>query len=146
VVPVLDPPPAAPAAVAEAAAVPAAPGPAPLEAAPAVAPASAEAAPAVVEAPAAGTPANALIQSGIEIKDVEAVHKRLAAALDQAEPMQIDLSQIGSIDTAGVQLLLALRADAAARGVALEFAGESAALTQALALLGLRDSLRIGAS
>jgi anti-anti-sigma regulatory factor len=44
------------------------------------------------------------------------------------------------VDTAGVQLLLSFRMEAAKRGVHVEIRGESAAFTQALAVLGLRDA------
>jgi anti-anti-sigma regulatory factor len=51
------------------------------------------------------------------------------------------VSRISSIDTAGVQLLLAVRREAELRGMPLRFLGESAALARALERLGLAASL-----
>ena len=73
----------------------------------------------------------------LQIKDVEAVHRRLIAALDAGTRVTVDLSRLGSADTAGVQLLLSFQGDARKRGVEFEFIGTSDALNQALVVLGL---------
>ncbi len=82
------------------------------------------------------------LEHGLEIKDVEAAHRRLSAALARGLAVTVDMSLIGAVDTAGIQLLLALRSEAVRRGVPMEFRGESAAVTQALAVLGLPGALR----
>jgi anti-anti-sigma regulatory factor len=64
----------------------------------------------------------------------------LSTALEKGVPLTIDLTHIAAIDTAGVQLLMGFQIAAAKRGTPLNFAGESVALTQALNVLGLRES------
>jgi anti-anti-sigma regulatory factor len=92
-------------------------------------------------AESAAAPGCALIDltHGLEIKHVEEASVAMGAALDQGLPLTIDLKSIPAIDTAGVQLLLALQIEATKRGTPLNFTGESAVLTQALTVLGLRD-------
>jgi anti-anti-sigma regulatory factor len=91
---------------------------------------------------AAVAPADPVVhlEHGLQIKDVEEAHRRLKAAFDGGARVVVDVAKLGVVDTAGVQLLLALRGQAAARGIALDIRGESAALTQALAVLGLRGA------
>jgi anti-anti-sigma regulatory factor len=86
------------------------------------------------------------LEHSLEIKDVEVAHRRLTAALDRVSTITVDMSRVGTTDTAGVQLLLALRGEAVKRGVSLEFRGESAAFIQALTVLGLRDAFQIASS
>jgi anti-anti-sigma regulatory factor len=80
--------------------------------------------------------ASICLEPSLEIKD-------LATALTRAPRLTVDVSRVAAIDTAGVQLLLAFQSDAEKRGVVTEYRGESAALAHALAVLGLRDRLRI---
>ncbi|MGA2187976.1 MAG: STAS domain-containing protein [Steroidobacteraceae bacterium] len=87
--------------------------------------------------------ASICLEPSLEIKDVEAAHLMLATALTRAPRLTVDVSRVAAIDTAGVQLLLAFQSDAEKRGVVTEYRGESAALAHALAVLGLRDRLRI---
>lgn len=82
------------------------------------------------------------LDGGLQIKDVEEAHRRLIAAFDRGGAMAIDISRVGVVDTAGVQLLLSLAGEAARRSVALEMQGESPALTKALAALGLGGACR----
>jgi anti-sigma B factor antagonist len=77
-------------------------------------------------------------EASLAIKDVEGAHRHFIAMLGRAAPAIVDLSRIQVIDTAGVQLLLALRSEASRRGTPLKFRGESAAFTRALSLLGLQ--------
>ena len=60
-------------------------------------------------------------------------------------PLEIDLSRVPEIDSAGVQLMLAARRAAAACGRALNFTAADSAVRSTLTLLGL-DSLLNGAS
>jgi anti-sigma B factor antagonist len=115
-----------------------APAPAPPAAAIDLAPTPAAAA--VDPAPpqtAACQRATVVLDSSLQIKDVEEAHRRLLAAVAGAPSLAVDVSRIESIDTAGIQVLLAVQKSAAAHGVPVEFCGESAALSQALATLGL---------
>jgi anti-anti-sigma regulatory factor len=77
----------------------------------------------------------------LEIKDVEDAKLRLMETLEGGGPVSIGIGRVSTVDTAGVQLLLAFNAEAVTRGVAVEFCGESPLLGNALALLGLKDSL-----
>jgi anti-anti-sigma regulatory factor len=95
--------------------------------------------PTVTAAGAADTPAIVYAEASLAIKDVEDAHRHFVAMLARAEPAIVDLSRIQVIDTAGVQLLLALQAEALRRGAPLEFRGASAAFTHALNVLGLQD-------
>ncbi len=66
------------------------------------------------------------------------VKELLLSAIDGAASLELDLSGVTELDTAGVQLLLA-----AEKSVALHIAGRSPAVTEALDVLGLGD--RFGA-
>lgn len=85
---------------------------------------------------------NALTVGGsLQIQDVEAMRERLRRLFDGLGPLCIDVGDLLAVDTAGVQLLVALRLDAARRGRELYFRGESPRLDQALDLLGLRGAV-----
>jgi ABC-type transporter Mla MlaB component len=86
------------------------------------------------------------LDPGLEIKDVEDVHKRLMARLARGAAVTVDVSRVGAVDTAGVQLLVALQGEAVKRGVSVEFCGNSTALTHALTVLGLRAVVRIASA
>jgi len=62
----------------------------------------------------------------------------LDAAAD-AGPLALDLSAVTEIDSAGVQLLLALRASLAARGRALHLQAPGGMVREALGTLGLQS-------
>jgi ABC-type transporter Mla MlaB component len=96
-----------------------------------------------LQTPAAKGPAGdspLALDATLEIGQVGNAHGRLLAFLDGGGTA-VDVTRISAIDSAGVQLLLALRREAEQRGIALEFRGRSAALAAALALLGLGESL-----
>jgi anti-anti-sigma factor len=61
----------------------------------------------------------------------------LADAAGDATELALDLGHVEACDSAGVQLLLAARASAAARGVRVRLAAASAPVRQALATFGL---------
>jgi ABC-type transporter Mla MlaB component len=86
------------------------------------------------------------LDPGLEIKDVEDVHKRLMARLARGAAVTVDVSRVGAVDTAGVQLLVALQGEAVKRGVSVEFCGNSTALTHALTVLGLGAVVRIASA
>ena len=84
--------------------------------------------------------------AGLEIKDVESVHKQLTSMLERGPSVTLDISHVAAMDTAGVQLLLAFQSEAATRGVAIDYSGRSNAFTHALTAVGLGDAVRHVAS
>jgi anti-anti-sigma regulatory factor len=94
-----------------------------------------------VAAPDAAHLGTVQIDHGLEIKDVERVRDRLLAAFEHGSKVTVDVGQVATIDTAGVQLLLAVRGEASKRGMTVEFRGESPALTRALTVLGLCEAM-----
>jgi anti-anti-sigma regulatory factor len=101
-----------------------------------------------VTTPAAAAPGDATLHlgAGLEIKDVESVHRQLTGMLDRGSPITVDISHVAAMDTAGVQLLLAFQSEAAKRGVSIEYSGRSTAFTHALTAVGLGDAVRHVAS
>lgn len=63
--------------------------------------------------------------------------EKIAAALQAQQPLEIDLSQIGEIDTAGIQLLLLAKREADARELQIVFAQPSQAVLDAWQLCNL---------
>lgn len=60
-------------------------------------------------------------------------HKeRLIAVLDAGDGLELDLSQVGEIDTAGLQLLILAKREAARRDKALAIVAHSPAVRQTL--------------
>ena len=86
------------------------------------------------------------LEPSLEIKDVEDVHKRLMARLARGAAVTVDVSRVGAVDTAGVQLLVAFQGEAVKRGVSVEFCGNSSALTHALTVLGLGAVVQIASA
>jgi ABC-type transporter Mla MlaB component len=105
--------------------------------------AATESAAPVDAAVAASSDATVYLESSLEIKDVEEAYRQLMATLARRTAVTVDVSRVGAVDTAGVQLLLAFQSEAVHLGVPVAFCGESAALTHALAVLGLRDTLHM---
>ena len=101
-------------------------------------------APAAVAA-AAQSVAVVQLEPSLEVKDVEAAHAVLKAALERGPRVTVDVGRILAVDTAGIQLLLAFQIEAAKRSIVAEFCGASSALERALDVLGLRDQLHIAA-
>ena len=94
-------------------------------------------------APVTTTPEDPVLHldASLDIKNIEQIAASLMARLARPGALTIDLSRVSVVDTAGVQLLMALCTEAPGRGMSLEFRGQSAALTQALALLGLQGQI-----
>jgi anti-anti-sigma regulatory factor len=124
---------------------------------PAVPTAGASAAPSVnpAEPPVVNPPAESngvaagvclQLESGLEIKDVEGVHRLLLAALADGRAVTVDVGRVQVVDTAGAQLLLAFQGEASRRVVPINFRGESAPLIHTLAVLGLRDKITFAVS
>lgn len=72
------------------------------------------------------------------ISAAAAVREQLLAALgDHATEIEVDLARVTEIDSAGVQLMVAAKQEAAARGKTLHFSAHSAAVVEVLDLLDL---------
>lgn len=65
------------------------------------------------------------------------IKQQLLGALAASSSLALDLSAVGEIDTAGVQLLMLTHREAAAAGGALTLVGVSDAVDEALTLLNL---------
>jgi anti-sigma B factor antagonist len=85
------------------------------------------------------------LDASLEIEDVEGTRGRLLSALVRGVPIRVDVGNVRAIDTAGMQVLLAAQSEALKRGLSLAFCGESAALAQALSILGLQDRIVMAA-
>ncbi|MGE5467580.1 MAG: lipid asymmetry maintenance protein MlaB [Ignavibacteria bacterium] len=65
------------------------------------------------------------------------VRQKLLAALNGTDDVDVDLSQVTEIDTAGVQLIVAAKREAAERNKELHFSGCSPVVLDVMGLLGL---------
>jgi len=72
------------------------------------------------------------------------LHRQLTSRLTAAEAVNIDLSAMASIDAAGVQLLLAMKKNAAAAGKTFTLLAPPDFLEQTLQNLGLDPDLLTG--
>jgi len=79
------------------------------------------------------------LEPSLRIGDVAARREVLLRHLDGRAAVRIDVGGLQSVDTAGVQLLLALRLEADRRGIEIEYRGDSPALSHGLQLLGLKS-------
>jgi anti-anti-sigma regulatory factor len=88
----------------------------------------------------------ATLPAALTISGAEALRTALLAALAVGEPIELDGRAVEDVDAAGLQVLLAARRSAEARGVRLEFApsARSEALVKAVALAGLSHHARDG--
>ena len=73
----------------------------------------------------------------LTIYEAAALHQSLAAALLSPEPIQLDLSQVGEIDCAALQVLLWAQGEAQRLGRSLQLCAPSDAVCAYLALVGL---------
>lgn len=69
-------------------------------------------------------------------------HRELVSFLDGAGPKEIDLSAVTELDTAGLQLLVMARREAAQRGVDLRLCEPAGAVSAVLSLADLDNYLR----
>jgi anti-sigma B factor antagonist len=70
-----------------------------------------------------------------------ALREQLLAAIGNANDVEIDLSQVTEIDSAGVQLLIAAKKEAVAQGKSLQLVGHSPCVLEVLDLLDLAAHL-----
>jgi len=69
-----------------------------------------------------------VVEGELTIYTAAETKEKIATFLRGEQPLEIDLSQVGEIDTAGLQLLLLARREAAAQQKVLIFAEPSAAV------------------
>ena len=100
----------------------------------------------VVEKPSlsAADSAEITLEASLEIADVTEARRRLLDALGGVRRCAIDVRPLTAVDTAGVQLLLAVAQECKRRGIELSCRGESPPLTLALRSLGLAGALERG--
>ncbi|MGZ5071083.1 MAG: STAS domain-containing protein, partial [Methylobacter sp.] len=78
-----------------------------------------------------------VIESELSIYTVLGLKQQLLAALAAADELELDLSGVGEFDGASLQLLVAVKREAAAAGKALRIGGHSPAVVELLDLSGL---------
>jgi anti-anti-sigma factor len=71
------------------------------------------------------------IYTALELKE------KLLSALSVAEALELDLSEVGEFDAAGLQLLVMIKQEATALGKVLRFTGHSPVVIDLLDLSGL---------
>lgn len=104
-----------------------------------------------IDLPSNATPdgVNVHLPDELSIATVAEVYRSLRPALEQADSLILDLSAVDEIDTAGLQLLMSLKAGARARSQKLVYRNHSRAVLRLLSLSGtagfLGDRLVIGA-
>lgn len=81
------------------------------------------------------------LPASLQIQDTAQELQRLRTMFDSRLPVTLDVGSLTAIDTAGVQLLVALVREGNRCHIPVSLLGESAALTRALRLLGLPDDL-----
>jgi ABC-type transporter Mla MlaB component len=79
----------------------------------------------------------------LAIGDVRARHSDWKAHLANARAIEIDGAALGKVDTAALQLLVALVQDARGRGVPVKWRGVSNALREGAARLGVTPFLQL---
>lgn len=84
------------------------------------------------------------LPADFRLADVAAVKAQLIAAFD-AKAVQLDAAGVERVDTAALQLLVAFRREAVARGIPPVWQGVSATVRDAAKLLGLAQALELPA-
>lgn len=77
------------------------------------------------------------IAGELSIFTAAAIRADLLAALDRAKEVEVDLTQVTTLDSAGVQLMVAAKREAAALDKRLRFCGHSPAVLDTLDLTDL---------
>ena len=81
------------------------------------------------------------IKGEMNIFTAAVCRQQLLDALEQPGDVEVDLSAVSEIDSAGVQLMIAAKREAAARSRTLRFAGHSRAVFDALELFDIGGHL-----
>jgi anti-anti-sigma factor len=77
------------------------------------------------------------IEGEMNIFTAAALRQRLLDALGSSEEMEVDLTEVSEIDSAGIQLMVAAKLEATARDKALRFTGHSPAVFEMIELYDL---------
>jgi len=77
------------------------------------------------------------IDSDLNIFTAEALRDRLLKSLGQAATLDLDLSAVGEVDSAGLQVLIATKREATLLNKPLRLVAVSASVTELLNLCGL---------
>lgn len=85
--------------------------------------------------------ARLMIRGELTIFTVAELRGQLLAALEAGGDVEVDLSEVGEIDSAGLQWMLAAQKEAEVRKQRLEFSGHSPAVLDVLALCRLEGPL-----
>lgn len=94
-------------------------------------------------------PGQLAIAGSLTIYEVSQAHTEMAAVLNsdtQVAAWRLDLSEVEELDTAGVQLLLALHKSLLQLGIVLETCNPAAAVSELLELLRLNHLLPLPAA
>ena len=81
------------------------------------------------------------IKGELSIYTVAALRQQLLDALDGAAEVDVDLSEVSEMDSAGMQLMVAAKREAALRDKVLRFSGHSPAVFDVLELCKLSGHL-----
>ena len=79
-----------------------------------------------------GDPGRLLVSGGLTIYDAAAAKSALLEALARTRELEIDLSGVNEVDTAGVQLLILLKREAVRAGKSMRLLQHSAASLEVL--------------
>jgi len=77
--------------------------------------------------------------SQFTIRNIEEAYQRCEQALSDTGVLRIDVSEVTKIDTAGMQVLLALKKELEAQHLALEWVAVNDVVRDAAFMLGIRD-------
>jgi len=81
------------------------------------------------------------LPSQFTIRNIEEAYQRCEQALSDSGVLRIDASEVSKIDTAGMQVLLALKKELATQHLALEWVAVNDVVKDAATMLGIRDLL-----
>lgn len=77
------------------------------------------------------------IEGEFTIFTAQELKDRFLAALEQEREIEVDLSQVSEMDSAGLQLMIGAKREATRQGKPLRFSGHSPAVVQILDLCGV---------
>lgn len=93
----------------------------------------------VTMTPKSDQPCSFVIEGEMNIYTALALKDRLLSPLDQCADMELDLSGVTDIDSAGVQLLILAKNECGARGKELRITGHSAPVKEIMDLYNLES-------
>jgi len=81
------------------------------------------------------------LQGALDISSVEEMSVELLSALESAHVIELDLQEVGRVDTLGLQLLYAFGVAADRAGVGLRYTMASSTLCEAASSIGMAELL-----